>query len=272
MAVLSKYNKKEKKNAFLFCTKLSVCYFLFWVQNCANSSEYDGNSNNVMIYNHGKISNIRVMRSLGETKKNSKSKEEDIVKKLKRDRLESSFLPKAFHDIYDVDKTSASGAPRFPEWYKNNFKFDEETIEKLFNSHRKGAMEGDPECLAKYPKGYWDPYFALYGKGSKSTNKQEQAEQQQEQQQELYKYMLKNNFKDVPDIENVDADIKKGQPHVVRSYGQIDNSTDTSITSAAATAPSASASAVDSAAETADATKTQEQKKKKKKKFFFFKN
>ncbi|ANQ06152.1 Uncharacterized protein PCOAH_00006260 [Plasmodium coatneyi] len=68
MPVTTRQNKKGKKGGavFRFCTKASVYTLLVWIVNYSNSSQYGGNSYNVMNNGLGKAMDSRTLRLLAE--------------------------------------------------------------------------------------------------------------------------------------------------------------------------------------------------------------
>ncbi|ANQ09999.1 Uncharacterized protein PCOAH_00039570 [Plasmodium coatneyi] len=68
MPVTKRQNKKGKKGGavFRFCTKASVYTLLVWIVNCSNTSQYGGNSYNVMNNGLGKAVDSRTLRLLAE--------------------------------------------------------------------------------------------------------------------------------------------------------------------------------------------------------------
>ncbi|ANQ06076.1 Uncharacterized protein PCOAH_00002310 [Plasmodium coatneyi] len=69
MPVATRHNKKGKKGGgmvFRFCTKASLYTLLVWIVNCSNSSQYGGNSYNVMNNGLGKAVDSRTLRLLAE--------------------------------------------------------------------------------------------------------------------------------------------------------------------------------------------------------------
>ncbi|ANQ09774.1 Uncharacterized protein PCOAH_00037380 [Plasmodium coatneyi] len=80
----------------------------------------------------------------------------------------------------------------------------------LFN-RRERAMQGDPETIAEYPKGYWDPYFAL----QKALNELIQKRNE-------YREMLTDNFYDVKLIDDFENAVRPKGPYIQREYGRPD--------------------------------------------------